>query len=127
MTQRIKENIRFRGNEEPSRLDLLLTKKLEVITKVNYQCLLGNNDHVIIELEINDMIKEGRREEQKNGRYNYGEADFVGLRTFCTESDWSSYQATRNTHKKWDEFISIYMESIDRYVPRMVIRQKKKN
>ena len=30
VTQGIKENTRFRGNEEPSRLDLLLTKELEV-------------------------------------------------------------------------------------------------
>ena len=34
MTQWIKENTRFRGNEEPSRLDLLLTNELEVIRKV---------------------------------------------------------------------------------------------
>ena len=33
MTQLIKENTRLRGNEEPSRLDLLLTKELEVIRK----------------------------------------------------------------------------------------------
>ena len=36
MIQWIKENTRFRGNEESSRLDLLLTKELEVIKKVNY-------------------------------------------------------------------------------------------
>ena len=30
MTQWIKENTRFRGNEVPSRLDILLTKELEV-------------------------------------------------------------------------------------------------
>ena len=41
MTQWTKGKTRFRGNEEPSRLDLLLTKELEVIKKVNYQCPLG--------------------------------------------------------------------------------------
>ena len=41
MIQWIEENARFRGNEEPSRLDLLLIKELEVIRKVNYQCPLG--------------------------------------------------------------------------------------
>ena len=45
MTQWINENTRLRGNKEPSRLDLLLTKKLEVIRKVNYQCPLGKSDH----------------------------------------------------------------------------------
>ena len=51
----------------------------------------------------------------------------VGLRTFCTETYWSSFHATRNTQKKWDEFIRIYTEGIDRYNPKMVIREKKKN
>ena len=41
MTQWIKENTRFIGNEEASRLGLLLTKELEIISKVNYQCPLG--------------------------------------------------------------------------------------
>ena len=44
MTQLIKENTRLRGNEEPSRLHLLLTKELEVIRKVNYQCPLGESN-----------------------------------------------------------------------------------
>ena len=60
-----------------------------------------------------------------NGRYNYGKA--VGLRKFFAETDWSSFHATRNTQEKWDEFIQIYMEGIDRYVPKMVTREKKEN
>ena len=127
MTQWMKEKTRFRDNEEPSRLDLLLTKELEVIRKANYQCLLGKSEQVLIEFEVNYSIKEGRREEHKNGKYNDGKADFVGLRTFFTETDWSSFHATRSTQKKWDEFIRIYTEGIDRCVPRMVIREKKKN
>ena len=41
LTQWIKENTGFRCNEKPSRLDLLLTKELEVIRKANYHCPLG--------------------------------------------------------------------------------------
>ena len=63
-----------------------LTKELEVIWKVNYQCPLEKCDHVLIELEVNDSIKEGRREEHKNGRYIYGKADFVGLKNFCRQA-----------------------------------------
>ena len=93
--QWIKENTRFRGNEESSRL-ILLTKELKVIRKVNYQCPQGKSDHVFIEFEVNDSIKEGRREEHKNGRYNYGKADFERLRKFFTKIEWSSFHATRS-------------------------------
>ena len=70
MTQWIEQSTRFRGNEEAPGLHLPLTKELDVIRDVNYQCPLGRNDHVLNEFEVN---KEGRREEHRNGRYNYGE------------------------------------------------------
>ena len=35
----------------------------------------------------NDSIKEERKEEHKNGRYNYGKLYFVGLRKLFTETD----------------------------------------
>ena len=74
MTQWINENTRFKGNEEPSRLNQLLTKELEVIRKDNYHCP-GKSDHVLIEFKVNNSVIEGRREEHKNGRYNYGKAN----------------------------------------------------
>ena len=39
----------------------------------------------------------------------------------------SSLHATKSTQIKWDEFIQIYTEGIDRYVLKMAIREKKKN
>ena len=77
MTQWTKENTKFRSNQEPSRLDLLLTKELEVIRKVNYHCPLVKSV-----FKVNDSLKEGRREEYKIRRYNYGKANFEGLRSF---------------------------------------------
>ena len=86
--------------------------------------LTRKSDH---ELVVNDNIKEERREKYKNGRYNCGKADFVRLRKNFAETNRSSFHATRNIQKKWDEFIQIYTEGIDRYNPKMVVREKKKN
>ena len=94
-----------------------MTKELEVFRKVNYQCPLGKTDHVLIEFEVNYCIEEWRREEHKNGRYNYGKVDSEEL-NFFAQTDWSSFHATGSTQKKWEEFIRIHMEGgIDRYVP----------
>ena len=74
----------------------LFTKELEVIRKVNNQSTLGKSNHVLIDFDVNDSMKEARREEHKNGRYNYGKADCVGLRKFFAETDLSSFHATPN-------------------------------
>ena len=49
------------------------------------------------------------------------------MRKFLAETDWSNFYTTKSTQKKWDEFIQIYKDGIDRYVPKMVVSEKKKN
>ena len=44
-----------------------MTKKLEVIRKINYQCPLGKSEHVLIEFEVNER---GKREE-RNARMEH--------------------------------------------------------
>ena len=53
-------------------------KELEIIKEINYQCPLGKSDYVLIQFEVNNSIREKRREECKNERYNDGKADFEG-------------------------------------------------
>lgn len=54
MTQWIEDDTWFRGGETPSRLDLSLSKKPDIIGKVIYGwgiigCRIGKSDHVMIE------------------------------------------------------------------------------
>ena len=44
---------------------------------------------------------------------------------FFSQRHWSSFHATRSTQKKWNEIIRMYMEGIDKYVPKMIITEKK--
>lgn len=57
MTQWVEENTRYRGGEEPSRLDLVLSKETDIIEDMNYSCPLGKSDHVMIRF----CIKEKKR------------------------------------------------------------------
>jgi len=124
MTQWIEEKTRFRGSEEPSRLDLLLTKEADIIGKINYRCPLGKSDHILIEFETNEGRDEERKEAHRNGRYNYGKADFEGLRKYFMEEDWSSFDEAICTQEKWDEFLRIYKEGVERHVPKVVMKGK---
>ena len=47
MVQWITENTRFRGEDKPSRLDLLFTKGINLETDINYECPFGRSDHVV--------------------------------------------------------------------------------
>ena len=49
MTQWVEEKTRYRGEDEPSQLDLIFTKEAELIENVKCGCPIGMSDHVMIE------------------------------------------------------------------------------
>ena len=49
ITQWIKENTRFRGDEELSRLTLIFTIELDIVEDIACKSPIGMSDHVVIE------------------------------------------------------------------------------
>lgn len=52
MIQWVEEAMRFRKDEEPSRLDLVLSKKPKVLENTRFKSPVGKSDHVITELLV---------------------------------------------------------------------------
>ena len=127
MTQWIEENTRHQGDDEQSRLDLVLTKEMEVIKKVEYKCPLSKSDHILIEMEIGEPRDEIRNEEHRVGRYNVGKSDFNGLRRFFEGEKWSNFEKADNIQTKWQEFIKMYEMGVEKYVPRIKENKRKRN
>ena len=58
LKQWVSENTRYRGDDEPTRLDLVFSKEPQEM-KVDYQSPVGKSDHVLLELEtVNNMAEE---------------------------------------------------------------------
>lgn len=121
--QSIKENTRFQGNDEPSRLILVFTKEPEIVKKVSYKIPLGRSDHMVIEFTMNDKREVRRGEDHKIGRYNYSKANFAYLRKHFEEADWSKLYRAGTVEKKWLSLLEIYNEGIRQYVPKMGKRE----
>lgn len=61
MTQWVKENTRYKDKDMPARLDLLLTKKTDIIESLKYICLIRKSNLVMLEfqtLEANQVPRE---------------------------------------------------------------------
>ncbi|MPC68941.1 hypothetical protein E2C01_063153 [Portunus trituberculatus] len=54
LDQRVKESTWYRGEEEPSLLDLVFTKKPEPPPIIQNQSPMGKSDHVTLELETQE-------------------------------------------------------------------------
>ena len=124
MEQWVRENTRYRGEDEPTMLDLVFTKKPETCPTIEYLCPMGKSDHVVMEIELKGSEKEIRSEGHKNGRLNHAKANFAELREFYEKINWKEVMKGRTVQEKYDIFLMKYREGEQKYVP--VYKEKKK-
>lgn len=62
MTQWVKENTRYKDKDMPARLDLLLTKKTDIIESLKYLCLIRKSNLVMLELQTLEANQVPREE-----------------------------------------------------------------
>ncbi|XP_050692945.1 uncharacterized protein LOC126983856 [Eriocheir sinensis] len=106
LTQWVKGETRLRGDDQPSRLDLIFTKNVELDEGVSHECPLGKSDHELLEIKTKEGY-EYRDEAYKEKRKSYAKADYVGLKTFFAGVDWSDMKRSTNIQKKYDFFMDM--------------------
>ncbi len=60
LTQWMKENTRFRGYDEPSRLDLIITRESDIVEEMNYKSCIGKSTHILIDYILLEGVKKSR-------------------------------------------------------------------
>ena len=125
MDQWVKETTRYRGEDEPSQLDLVFTRKPEVEPAIDFLCPVGKSDHVVIEINIHKEEIHKRNEDYKKERRNYAKANFTGLKEFYKEIDWRKLLEGKKVQEKYEVFLNKYKEGIERYVPKYKVKKNK--
>ena len=125
MDQWVDEATRYRGEEEPSVLDLVFTKRPEVKPIIEYTSPIGKSDHVVLEVEMQDMKAMKWKEDHKNGRLNHARANFEELRKFFGNIDWKNVMKDLTVQEKYELFLEKYNEGVQKYVPVYRVRESK--
>ena len=71
MTQWIQDNTRFKGEEVPSRLDLVFTKEPDIIEDLKLNSPTEKSDHALVEFKLCRSSPEIRNEDHKAGMFDY--------------------------------------------------------
>ena len=116
LTQHIKELTRFRGKDEPSRVDLLFTKDEESIEDVIYQSPLGKSDHKVLVFTITATITRNVKVEKKR---MYKKANMQKIKEEVNSIYWDD---TLNTaENSIEEIVNIFNgklnEIMDKHIP----------
>ena len=126
LTQWVEENTRFRGNEVPSRLDLIFTKEPDIIEKMIYKSPIGKSDHVLIEYILREGGKGKKNEDYKKEWYNFNRANFEQLKKYFEEAQWNGFFETDDIEEKWAFLLRTYNEGVEKWVPKMKMDRNSK-
>ena len=125
LDQWVNEYTRLRGEEEPTMLDLVFTKKPETRPVITHLSPMGKSDHVVLEIEMENWKEKKCNEEHKKGRLNHAKSNFDGLNRFFSSIDWKASMTEKTVQEKYDFFLEKYHEGIHKYVPLYKVRESK--
>ena len=125
MEQKVKENTRYRGEDEPARLDLVLTREVCIEDEIQYRCPLGKSDHVVLQMKLEEK-EEMKDELYKGNRLNYRKADIKGLKEYFGCMDWEDLKRAEEVQEKYDIFMKVYKAGVMEFVPKYKQNKEKK-
>ena len=70
LDQWVEEATRYRGEEEPSLLDLVFTKKPEPRPNIHKQSPMGKSDHLLLKIKMQEWDMQNCTEDYKKERLN---------------------------------------------------------
>ncbi|MPC94151.1 hypothetical protein E2C01_089305 [Portunus trituberculatus] len=111
--QHIREPMRVRGEDNPSRLDLVFTRKEEEIDNITMESPLGKGDHVVIACDV--WLKYRRESGSQSAtiiRYNFKRADVENMRKLFGEWKWFENVSRANSEEMLEEILRIYEEVV---------------
>ena len=115
-TQNATEWTHLREDNNPSRLDLVLTRTDSEVEDIRYLAPLGLSKHAVIcfTLTADSRPKEHQRLSPK---LNYHKADKVKMRELFGQVNWEEAFANKGVNEKWDIFIDNYNRIVKICVP----------
>ena len=121
--QHVNEPTRYRQNQTPSALDLVITNEEQMINEILYQPGLGLSDHVCLNFEYSCYVERCNRSVPK---FNLYRADFSKLNSLISSVDWVAVMSDFDIISAWDYFSSVLENYIKECIP-MSVPKKKKN
>ena len=120
LEQMVDKPTRFRINQNPSVLDLILVNDSNAIQSIDYLSPVGNSDHSILRFAYNCYIE---LENENAAKLNYFKGEYEGMRE-ALSCDWTETLANMNTEEMVNTFTDKITEAMNKYIPRKRRRKK---
>ena len=123
--QAVNKPTRWRGTDNPTVLDLIITGNEKNIEDLEYQSPLGKSDHCVI---LFSLVCRTLLNENLTPRRRYNRGDYEGIRNELKNLDWEHYlkENQNNIDETWDKFQVKIRQLEEKYIP-LTKPMKRKN
>ena len=115
LSQLIEENTRFRVNQEPSLLDLIIASDADAISNITFAPPFGKSDHLTIEFKIENSYAVKNEDKYK---YDFKKRDVESFRNKMQQVDWGNiFVPGADLEKAYTLFNDYVVSLFDKYAP----------
>ena len=120
--QHVREPTRQRGRNEPSILDLVITKEESNVDEISYNSPLGKSDHSLLTFRFRCYADNCEEEEQEI--WLYKKADYATMKEEFSLWDYEGEMRGKSTDERWEIFCTKYNQIVENNIPK--VKRKKK-
>ena len=114
ITQHVTFPTRFRNDQNPSTLDLILSTDQHAVSELNSLPPLGKSDHIVITFHF---LCYHSIERVNVPRYLYDQGDYESMMHELLDIDWAQLFENQNMESMWLSFHTRMLDLINKYVP----------
>ena len=122
--QHVTQPTRYRHEQNPSTLDLVLTSEENMINHINYLPGLGLSDHVCIFFELNVYIA---KPEQSEPKFCYHKGDYTSINNYLMGINWVTALQGKTVEDIWKYLSTELKSALDAHIPKSCPSNDKKN
>ena len=113
--QHVTEPTRFRSDQTPSVLDLIISKEREMIEHIDYKPPIAKSDHVLLSFHF----KVYGQNVPPKATYQYFKCDYNALRNHLKSGNWNqTAKPNYNIEAKWKYFNTELSRAVNMFIPK---------
>ena len=120
--QHVNEPTRYRLNQTPNILDLVITNEEHMINDILYQSGLGLSDHICLQFKYSCYVERCNR---LTPRFDLYRADFDKLNSLLSLVEWDEALRDLDINSAWNYFSSKFDSFVKECIPMSVPRNRK--
>jgi hypothetical protein len=114
LTQHVTMPTRYRADQQPSVLDLIISNDENIISDIEYAPPLGKSDHVVMNFNV---LCHAERSQPSCSKFIFDKGDYTTMSTSLSDLDWGEILHSTDIDNMWTAFMERMLCVMNTHIP----------